>query len=192
VLGEFVPISTNGGDALYYANNPLATGGWADRGAEDLSGVGEVWVDRTGRRLAMEWMTANPSAFLRLGFEKNLRFMGDDAVGAYHSLRRGGNRRDGISYSVAKAVCNAYWLCVCGLVLCGLLTSLKTKSVVPSGTLCLLLAFAYSFLLHGVVLSGGKYHIMWSASLALLAAGGTPSFLRGQRDRLSGVDSSRG
>ena len=169
VLGEFVPISTNGGGVFYYANNPLAIGGWADRGAVDLSDLSEVNVDSVGRRLAMEWIMANPGAFLRLGFEKNLRLMGDDAVGAYQALRREGNRRDGMSYSLAKALCNVFWLGLCGLILCGLLTSLRTRSAVSSGVLCLLLAFAYTFLVHGVVESVGKYHVLWSASLALLA-----------------------
>jgi hypothetical protein len=91
VLGEFVPIATNAGSVLYRANNPLATGAYTERGLVDLSHLGEVEADRAARRLAKEWIVENPAAFLRLGLEKQLLFMGDDAVGAYHSLRRGKN-----------------------------------------------------------------------------------------------------
>jgi hypothetical protein len=176
VLGEFVPVATNAGGVLYRANNPRASGGYTDRGEVDLSNLGEVEADREGKRLAKEWILGNPAAFLKLGFEKQLRFMGDDAVGAYHTLKRGKNQRDGTLYIVAKAVSNAFWLLVCGLILCSVTASMKSRTRMPPETLCLLLAFAYSLLLHSVGESAGKYHLLWSATLALLAASGLAGF----------------
>jgi 4-amino-4-deoxy-L-arabinose transferase-like glycosyltransferase len=67
VLKEFVAISTNGGDVFYRANNPLATGGYVQRGEKDLDalGLGEVERSRMGYELGKTWIRQNPGAFSR-------------------------------------------------------------------------------------------------------------------------------
>src|SRR5205823_4707762 len=107
----FVVISTNGGDVFYRANNPLATGGYIQRGEKDLVSldVGEVERSRMGYELGKSWIRQNPDAFLALAMKKQILFLGDDAIGAYESLKRATDSNT-LAYVGAKAVSNAFWL----------------------------------------------------------------------------------
>ncbi|MGC4081730.1 MAG: glycosyltransferase family 39 protein [Vicinamibacterales bacterium] len=69
VLGEFVPISTNGGYTLYSANNPEATG--LAMPVTPLPGErDEVSRDRLRSRAAFDWIVHNPAAWFRLALAK--------------------------------------------------------------------------------------------------------------------------
>jgi len=168
VVGEPVLVATNGGSTLYRANNPLATGGYTERGEVDLSALSELAADREGKRLAREWILSHPAAFARLGFEKNVRFMGDDAVGAYQTLKRGGTRSDTAIYLLSKAAANAFWLALWGLLLAALCARWRRGLGIAPAGLCLPLTFAYLFLLHTVFESTGKYHVPLTGVVALM------------------------
>lgn len=72
VFNEFVLISTNAGSNLYRANNPLATGGYSERGEIDLSDYDELTKNRTGFQLAKLWISENPTrAFWRWHLRNN-------------------------------------------------------------------------------------------------------------------------
>lgn len=153
VLGTFKLVSTNGGSNLYRANNPLANGGYTPRGAVDLSHLGELEHDSAGKQLALRWIRQQPLAFLRLGVEKQLRFMGDDAGGVASTFRWQGERRDNRLYFALKSVANLWWL-LCWLLMAALLLDgarLRAASVLVWGWL-------YFLLLHSVFESAGKYH----------------------------------
>lgn len=154
-----VLVATNGGSVLYRANNPLATGGYTPRGEVDLDGLDELAQDREGRRLAVEWIKENPKRFVELMFEKQNRFMGDDAVGVYNTFKVGGAAGSETLYAGLKAISNAWWMLI--WLLLGFL-ALRTRSV---GGVTNLLGLApiwlwlYLFALHSVFESAGKYHV---------------------------------
>jgi len=89
VLGAWVPISTNGGDVFYRANNPLATGGYTPAGEQSLEGLSEVERGKVGFQLGKDWIRAHPGRFLALAVRKQILFLGDDAQGAFETLKRG-------------------------------------------------------------------------------------------------------
>lgn len=156
VLGKPVLVSTNGGSNLYRANNPLANGGYAEVGERDLSSLSELESDRIGKQLAIEWIRANPIDFLKLGFEKQLRFMGDDSGTIYGSLKRGGGTQNMLLYGLAKAFANFWWLSI------WLLLALAVMADRRSGLLAerwLIWGWAYLFVLHSVFESSSKYHL---------------------------------
>ncbi len=69
VLGQFVPISTNGGYTLYSANNPRATGLAME--VDPLPGEhDEVSRDRVRMRAAITWIVQNPGASFVLSLRK--------------------------------------------------------------------------------------------------------------------------
>ncbi|HOX07875.1 MAG TPA: glycosyltransferase family 39 protein [Planctomycetota bacterium] len=78
VLGHFVPLSTDGGQSLYEANSPSATGGPAIpetvgvrlRGAPPM---GELERDRLLGGEARAWIAENPGRFARLAAVKLAR-----------------------------------------------------------------------------------------------------------------------
>ena len=168
VLDAIVLVSTNGGGGLYRANNPLATGGYTDRAEHDLSHLGEVEADKEGKRLAIKWIAEHPIDATRLAFEKNVRFMGDDAAGAYHALRRGPNERSASLYFACKALANGFWLALWTVILAATLLAWRKRIDYPTALIYLQAAFLYSFLLHSIAESAGKYHVLWSAVLGVM------------------------
>lgn len=158
VFGTFKLVSTNGGSNLYRANNPLANGGYTPRGEVDLSRLGEIEQDDTGKRLAAAWIQRHPLAFLRLGIEKQLRFMGDDAGGVASTFRWQGIRRNNSIYFCLKMLANLWWLLVWLLVAALLLDGARLRQ---SGVL--IWGWMYFLALHSVFESAGKYHepLLW-------------------------------
>ena len=69
VLHAFVPISTNGGDVFYRANNDLASGGYTAVAEKDLSALqdqGEAEWNRESFKEGEHWIRTHPLQFLKL------------------------------------------------------------------------------------------------------------------------------
>ncbi|ODT70104.1 MAG: glycosyl transferase [Nitrosomonadales bacterium SCN 54-20] len=70
VFGEFVLISTNGGATLLTGNNPTASGGYEENdplvAQRNFSVQDQVESDRHARKLATDWIRANPMRFVEL------------------------------------------------------------------------------------------------------------------------------
>jgi hypothetical protein len=156
VFGTPVLVSTNGGSNLYRANNPLANGGYTDVGEHDLSSLSEIESDRVGKQLAIAWIRAYPLDFLKLGFEKQLRFMGDDSGTIYGSLKRGGGTQNMLVYGLAKAFANFWWLCIWLLLAIAVMADKRGSS---ADERWLIWGWAYLFVLHSVFESSSKYHL---------------------------------
>lgn len=167
-FGAFVLVSTNGGDVLYRANNPLADGGYAPKGTIDLSAYGEVEKDRIAKQRAIEWIRQNPTGFLTLVVEKQIRFMGDDSMGIYTTLKRGEGSDNPNIYILAKLAANAWWLVVWLLIAVMVWSSRHHTASYRATTWCWL----YLFVLHSVFESNGKYHIpmLWVLSVWIACA----------------------
>ena len=165
VLGEFKLISTNGGNVLYRANNPLANGGYTERGEVDLSHLGELELDRQSKDLALRWIRDNPMRFLALAIEKQVRFMGDDSVGVYSTFRAEGEKRDNRLYVPLKLFANFFWLCA-WLLLAKLIAD---GNRLPENIRILIWAWFYLFSLHSIFESQGKYHVpvIWVLCIAI-------------------------
>ena len=169
VFDRFVLISTNGGIGLYGANNPRAGGGYFEHWAEsDLMKMPELEADREGRRRAIAWITGHPADFAALAYEKNLRFMGDDAVGAYETLKRGRGSESAVVYAAFKTLSNLFWLSYWALLLSCLFASWANRKVLAPSQLLVPAAFLYSFLLHSLAESSGKYHVLMIGVLCVL------------------------
>jgi hypothetical protein len=168
IFDQFVLVSTNGGFGVYGANNPEATGGYLERWPEDLMRMPELEADREGKRRAAAWIVANPARFLNLAFEKNILFMGDDATGAYQTLKRGKGSHSEMTYAAAKAGSNLFWLAIWALLLWGLLANGAGRKRNDPAVLIVPLAFLYFLLLHSIVESSGKYHVLTIGVLSVL------------------------
>ncbi|MDR1709705.1 MAG: glycosyltransferase family 39 protein [Candidatus Accumulibacter sp.] len=171
VFDRFVLVATNGGSNLYRANNPLATGGYTERGEVDLSGLSEIEEDRMGRKLAVEWILGHPANFGALALEKLIRFMGDDAGGVYATFKVGKASDDGRLYAACKAAANGWWMAVWFAL--AALVFFRWRKGEARGRPALLVTWFWLYLLvlHAVFESAGKYHVpmLW-APCVLLAA----------------------
>lgn len=170
LFDQFVLVSTNGGDVLYRANNPLATGGYQARGEIDLSQLDELERDALGRRYALEWIKNNPGAFAALVAEKQILFMGDDAVGVYTTLKVGKASADGRLYALLKAASNAWWLLVWACLLALSLASIRSPDVLPALGRTPIWLWLYLLTIHSLFESTGKYHVPVISALCVLLA----------------------
>jgi 4-amino-4-deoxy-L-arabinose transferase-like glycosyltransferase len=169
VLGEWVPISTNGGDVFYRANNPLATGGYTPKGEQSLDSLNEVSRGKVGFRLGKDWIRQHPGEFLGLALRKQILFLGDDAQGAFETLKRGLGI-GGIRYAFWKAVSNMYWLSLWVAILLMMANLWRTPISQNPLLTALMLSVLYLVAIHSVFESGGKYHEPLIGIVAVLAA----------------------
>ena len=153
---------------FYRANNPLATGGYMPQGEQSLEGFDEVSRGKIGFRLGMEWIRAHPGRFVLLGVRKQILFLGDDAQGAYETLKRGLGI-GGVRYAAWKAASNLYWWAIWAALL--LVAASHSKPPLCANPLlgALVLTLLYLLAIHSVFESGGKYHLPLLGVLAAIA-----------------------
>lgn len=169
VFQAWVPISTNGGDVFYRANNDSATGGFTENTDQTFQQLDEVSRSKVGYAMGKRWIRQNPGRFLSLALRKQVLFLGDDSTGAYESMKRG-STTSGIKYAGWKGICNLYWMALWILVLAGLMYFWKRYLAVKPEIAALMLSVLYLYSMHSVFESGGKYHIPLVAFFAVLAA----------------------
>ncbi|HEY0513752.1 MAG TPA: glycosyltransferase family 39 protein [Thermoanaerobaculia bacterium] len=169
VLHTPVLVSTNGGDVFYRANNPLATGGWIKDGERSLRGYDELTKSRLGYLWGKEWVREHPDKFLLLSLNKQVLFLGDDAVGVYETLKRGLGIGGGL-YALVKLGTNAYWWGIWALVLAAFFVRAGTPWPRRGEVLLFVLTILYFWAIDSVFESGGRHHLPLVGLLAILAA----------------------
>ena len=188
VLGEFVVGTTSSGYVLLIANNPLAYGGYMppeDIGLVELSGLGEVEASRRARAAAIDWITDNPGAFVVLALQKQILFLGDDAIGAYDLFRRGLEDVSSV-FLLAKGTSNVFWIAVMGLVLLSLWSGWRTRLSDKFDLSIIMLPVFYSMAIHSVFESNGRHHFTAMVFIAIIA-----SLLVSERNRGVEEDSAQ-
>ncbi|HEV7515908.1 MAG TPA: hypothetical protein VGR07_06385 [Thermoanaerobaculia bacterium] len=169
VLHAPVLVSTNGGDVFYRANNPLATGGWMAEGERSLKGYDELTKDRLGYQWGKEWIRGHPDRFLLLALDKQVLFLGDDAVGVYETLKRGLGIA-GTPYALLKLGANAYWWGIWALVLAACFVRAATPWHRRPEVVLFLLVILYFWTIDSIFESGARHHLPLAGLLAILAA----------------------
>jgi 4-amino-4-deoxy-L-arabinose transferase-like glycosyltransferase len=165
VFHRFVLISTNGGSVFYRANNPLADANFALRGEVPLP-KDEFAADKLGYKMADDWIEHHPGAFTALMVKKQVVYLGDDALGAYETLRRELTPSVAL-YASAKAVSNLFWLALWTVLLLGfpLLFSLGNWRLWYG---VLFLPLLYQWAIDSVFESESRHHVPYVALIAVL------------------------
>jgi len=177
VLGAFVPVSTNGGDVFYRANNPLATGSWTPKGERDLSPYlgNEVIWNKTGFAWGKEWIAKNPLAFLKLAVRKQYTFLGSDDTGAYWSIERPYPQWK-TAAATGKVFSQIWWFALWVFALFSAIHWRREILRAPQLS-CLLLPLLYFISIHSIFESQDRYHIPvvpFLIVIAVLTVGGRP------------------
>ncbi|MEI9978133.1 MAG: glycosyltransferase family 39 protein [Edaphobacter sp.] len=165
VFHRMILISTNGGSVFYRANNPLANADYRAEGEIPLP-KDEIAADRLGYKLADEWITHHPGAFVVLMFRKQVVFLGDDALGAYETLKRDLNP-SGVLYNSVRGVSNLFWLTEWTVLLYGIALLFRSGDwKIWYGLL--FLPLVYQWAIDSVFESGSRHHVPYIAPIAIL------------------------
>lgn len=167
LLGRFVPVSVNFGNAMLVGNHPGADGGFQPVRTPHL-GMPEVDYDRMALRKALDWIEEHPGGFLALVPRKQMIFLGDDGDGAYHALKWAYGIGD-VRYAVAKGISNAFWLAVLALVGIALMGPRGREAEGDPRLALFMLSFFCLLATLSVTESGARHHIALSGFLAILA-----------------------
>jgi|CXWL01.1.fsa_nt_gi hypothetical protein len=160
---HFVLVSTNGGDNFYRANNSLATGGYTPKGEIDLDDMDEINRNNIAKELAIDWIVSHPINFITLSFEKQIRFMGDDAGGVYGTLKVGKASNNTKIYAFFKGFANLWWMMMWMVLASLVLDSQRERKTIPAFAFVPFWLWLYLFVMHSVFESAGKYHmpVLW-------------------------------
>ena len=169
VLGEWILVSTNGGDVFYHANNELANGGYTETASEEFDNLNELQKSKLGFTMGENWIRHNPGKFVGLVFRKQVLFLGDDSTGVYETLKRGLGL-GGLPYAAFKGISNIYWLVIWILILAGLSLNWNRPGFLSAELSVAMLSVLYLYSIHSVFESNGKYHIPLLGLFAVLAA----------------------
>ena len=172
VLDAFVPVSTNGGDVFYRANNPLASGTYMVRGERDIRAEfrhDEAQWNSIGYKLGLEWILENPVDFLKLAFHKQSYFLaGGSATFIYYTLERG-HGSTGLTYQMLYGYAQIWWIALWIMIGAGLLRNWRMMIGSP-GLVFMLLVFLYLVAMHSVFESQPRHLIPCYGFLLLIAA----------------------
>jgi hypothetical protein len=160
-----VLISTNGGSVFYRANNPLANANYIAEGEVPLPSD-EIMNDRMGYELAEDWIAHHIREFAVLMVRKQVVFLGDDALGAYETLKRDRNPST-VLYASAKGICNLFWLALWTVLVLGfpLLFGLDNWRLWYG---LLFLPIVYQWVIDSVFESGPRHHVPYVALISVL------------------------
>jgi 4-amino-4-deoxy-L-arabinose transferase-like glycosyltransferase len=169
VLKSFVPVSTNGGDVFYRANNPLATGSWMPRGERDLAPylADEALWNKTGFAWGKEWIRNHPIDFVELAAKKEVVFLASDDTGVYWAVERPYPERRAL-IAVGRGLCTLWWVAMWVLLSFALIAHREALDRNPQ-LVALLLPFLYFGGIHAIFESQQRYHIPAIPFLLILA-----------------------
>lgn len=174
VLGHPVLISTNGGDVLYRANNPLATGSWMPAGERDLGALiqDEVRWNETGSAWAWEWIRSHPLGFAKLAVRKLGLLWGWEEEGIIFHMHYPEIATASRAFIItADVVMNGWWFSL----LCAVAASLMyQRAALTRSSLAIGLALSVLLLsaVHMLYESHARYHFPFVGALILLACTG--------------------
>jgi hypothetical protein len=165
VFHRMVLISTNGGSVFYRANNPLANANYSAEGEVPLP-KDEFAADKLGYKMADDWIAHHPAEFAALMVEKQVVLLGDDALGAYETLKRGLNPSP-VFYASVKGISNLFWLVLWTVLLFGtpLLFRLGNWRLWFG---LLFLPLLYQWAIDSFFESGPRHHVPYVALIAVL------------------------
>ena len=158
VLHAFVPVSSNGGDVFYRANNNLATGTYtpaAEQNLDALQDESEAKWSAESYAHGKAWIRTHPVQFLKLGVFKAFVFTRDDETGIYWSMARA-YHNTGPAYMALEVLSDAWWQFIC---LLGLFTIWR-RGLLPN-LVAILFASGYALLMvvHLVYESQSRYRM---------------------------------
>ena len=169
VFGEFVPISTNGGNVLYTANNPDSKGLYMRIEASpqekdpNTGRIDEVKRDRRRRGMAVAWITSHPLDWLAIWPYKT-SFTWGSMAGLFRAAKSGS-----AAEMAAKGILNASWALLLPAVVIG---TLRARAWANLYFVPMALLIASVLVLHLFFEAGCRHALIVLPGIVAIAAAG--------------------
>ncbi len=192
-VGE-ATINTNSGVNLYMGNQPSSGMGYnAPVGSEfDVNDPAlEVWIDSVTWARGIDYIVAEPMAFVKRGILKLGFFYATDVDAFEVGIKKAADA-DQFNYFLPLAfIAQSYWFIICLLALLGFLFHfVRDAQFRNSGGWLLLLTIIYWSSIHFVFYGNGRYHFPIVPMLSAFAALFIVGRLKCQRECAIGKDKS--
>jgi len=170
VFNHFVLVSTNAGANFWMGNNPQTTGGYMELPKLDIKNEAEL--DHELNRQAWEYIRQDPKAFVFRSIRKAVVLYDRESIGVSWN-EQGIEQRYGHSLLLPlKLWSSGYWYLVLASAVMGTLFLLRYRYWLDVVTLPPLVLWLYFTAIHGITVTGDRYHIPTIPFLAMLAAYG--------------------
>jgi len=169
VFGEFVPVSTNGGNVLYSANNPDSKGIYMrieaspEEIAPNTGQIDEIRRDRRRRAMALTWITDHPIDWLALWPYKT-SFTWGSMAGLFPP-----DIFSSTTEMATKGILNASWALLLPAVAIG---TLRRRAWVNLRFVPMALLIAYVLVLHLFFEAGCRHSLIVLPGIMAIASAG--------------------
>jgi hypothetical protein len=168
VFDHFVLVSTNAGANFWMGNNPDTTGGYMPLPETGIANEAER--DRYFSQKAWEYIRLEPLAFVTRTLKKTLMLHDRETIGIAWN-EKGLEQRYGSGVLMPlKLINNPYWWLILVCAVYGLIMLFHQRTWLEFLTLPPLTAWAYFAALHGITVTGDRYHVPSDPFIAMLAA----------------------
>ena len=171
LYGDFVPNSSNGGSVFWMGNSPGTDGGYAVVPPEVKSQSKSSYEQsKILKARAIEYITAEPAAFVQRTMYKLYRFHSYETIGVSWNEHGITNRLGAWALLPLKLLTQAYWLLLVGLGIIGLAIFLHRSSFWMLICNPFTLSWASTAGIHAIVVSQDRYHLPTVPFIAAFAA----------------------
>lgn len=167
LYGHFILISTNGGVNLWMGNIPGSAGYMMDL-PESVKGMNDYQTNQFLGALANQYIAADPLGFVWRSVLKLMRLYNNESIGALWNTGGITLAFGGDAVIWLKRFTQVSWALIFSVAALGtvwLARSRESRAVLLSP---LVLMLAYYSLVHAVVVTGDRYHLVMATQIAVL------------------------
>lgn len=183
VFNHFVLVSTNAGSNFWMGNNPQTTGSYM--ALPELNIANEVERDNELNRQAWAYIRQEPISFAVRTVTKAAKLYDRESIGISWN-EQGLQERFGTRIlTPLKLLSSGYWYLVLISACVGVIFLLRNKSWPEIATLPPLVFWLYFTAVHGITVTGDRYHMPAIPFIAMLAAYGINALLDALNKRVT-------
>jgi 4-amino-4-deoxy-L-arabinose transferase-like glycosyltransferase len=180
LYGEFVLVSTNGGVTLWMGNSPGTDGNFRELPPE-VKGMNDYQTNKVLGAEARRYILQDPLGFAGRTAVKLVRLYNNESIGALWNM-------NGITHAFGAEAVNWFkrftqvtWALIFGLAAVGAVILARGVGVWRALVSPLSLLMIYFSVVHAVVITGGRYHLVAATQIAAFGGIAIASLLQRRR-----------
>ncbi len=177
LYGEFVLVSTNGGVTLWMGNSSGSQGDF--RGLPELvKGMNDYQTNKVLGALARQYILDDPLGFVGRTALKLVRLYNNESIGALWNMNGITHTFGADAVDWVKRFTQVTWAAIFGLAATGAVVLARRWGVWRALVSPLSLLMMYFSVVHAVVITGGRYHLVAATQIAALGGVAIASLLQ--------------